>query len=127
MGEEQSAFMVDVTDLLIDVNEELTGGTTIGRVDRPGEQEADLSLAWAMARSSDEAYSSRSRKNDALRSCSGVFGVSVSIDRLSSFLGFLLPINPSCVPLESCSLLKLLLSRKMSLALQRLFAETAAH
>ncbi len=60
--------MVDVIDSFMVVTEEVAGVIAIDRADWPGEHEADLSFAWAMIRSSDEVYSSRSRRNDALRS-----------------------------------------------------------
>jgi hypothetical protein len=52
----------------VDLNDELTGAMGIDGVGGQGEHEADLPLAWAMICLSEEAYSSRSRKNDALRS-----------------------------------------------------------
>ena len=68
IGEEQSTFVVSVIDLLVDMHDELTGALPIDRAGCEGEHEADLPLAWAMIRSREEAYSSRSRRNDALRS-----------------------------------------------------------
>jgi hypothetical protein len=42
--------------------------SSCARVGGHGEHDAEISLARAVIRSSDEAYSSRSRMNDALRS-----------------------------------------------------------
>lgn len=76
MGDEQSTIMVDVINSFVVANDGSPDPIVIDRVDWSGEHEADLSLACAMIRSSDEAYSSRSRKNDARRWWSGVIGVS---------------------------------------------------